>query len=322
MKKRMIASLLVLVMVFCFAACANGKGKVDDVSVRIMTLNGTTGFGMAKLICDANAGEAVGDYQISVETDASNIVASLINGDVDIAALPTNAASVVYNKSKGAVQALALNTRGVLYVVADQEEQITSLADLNGKTVYAPAQNPTFIFSAICAAAGVDVTVDNTFAQPADLRTAVGAGEVKLAVLPEPMVTIACSQNENLKTVLDLTQVWDSVYPEGSLVQGCVVVRRAFAEEHPAAVANFLKEYEASVAYLDDASAAAEKIVEAGIFNAAPVVQKAISNCNVCFVAGEEMKTALGNFLDIMFDVAPASVGGSIPADDFYYIGK
>ena len=211
----------------------------------------------------------------------------------------------------------------MLYVVADSSETITSLADLEGKTVYAPAQNPTFIFNAVCKAAGVNVTVDNTYAQPADLRTAVVSGEVKLAVLPEPMVTIAKANNQNLSVVLDLTAEWDKVYPAGSLVQGCVVVRRAFAEEHPAEIAKFLEEYEASINYLsEDTAAAAQMIVDAGIFAQAPVAQKAIPNCNLCFIAGADMQPALGAFLDTMFQVAAPSVGGAVPADDFYYVGQ
>ncbi len=292
-----------------------------ELPVNIMTLNGTTGFGMAKLIADKTAGTAALNYNISVETDASNVTAALINGTVDIAALPTNAASVVYNKTQGAVQVLALNTRGVLYVVADSSETITSLADLECKTVYAPAQNPSFIFNAVCKAAGVNVTVDNTYAQPADLRTAVVSGEVKLAVLPEPMVTIACSANDKLSVALDLTQVWDSVATPGSLVQGCVVVRREFAEAHPAEVAAFLTEYEASIDFLSADPAAAGAAIEAsGVFANGKVAQKALPKCNVCFIAGEDMRSAMAEFLDIMFAVAPQSVGGALPADDFYYI--
>ena len=295
-----------------------------ELPIHVMTLNGTTGFGMAKLIADKTAGTAALNYNISVEADASNVTAALISGNVDIAALPTNAASVVYNKTEGAVQVLALNTLGVLYLVADGEaETITSLADLEGKTVYAPAQNPSFIFQALCQKAGVNVTVDNTYAQPADLRTAVAAGEVKLAVLPEPMVTIACAGNDKLVAALDLTAEWDAVYPAGSLVQGCVVVRKAFAEEHPAEIAKFLEEYEASINYLSqDTAAAAQMIVDAGIFAQAPVAQKAIPNCNLCFIAGADMQPALGEFLSIMYGVAAPSVGGAIPAEDFYYVGE
>ena len=293
-----------------------------ELPINMMVLNGTTGFGMAKLIADKAAGTAALNYNISVETDASNVTAALINGSVDIAALPTNAASVVYNKTQGAVQALALNTMGVLYLLTGEGETIASLADLEGKTVYAPAQNPTFIFNALCQKAGVNITVDNTYAQPADLRTAVIAGDVKLAVLPEPMVTIARAQNDKVSVALDLTAEWDAVYPAGSLVQGCVVVRRAFAEEHPVEVAKFLEEYEASIAYLaEDTASAAQMIVDAGIFAQAPVAQKAIPNCNMCFIAGEEMQAALGQFLEIMAGVAAPSVGGAVPAEDFYSLG-
>ncbi len=324
--RQIFALLLTAALVLSLCACGQDVPAADEVDselpVRIMTLNGTTGFGMAQLISKAAKGEAALNYQISVETDASNVTAALISGSVDIAALPTNAASVVYNKTGGAVQVLALNTLGVLYVVSDGSESISALADLEGKTVYAPAQNPTFIFKALCDEAGVNVTVDNTYAQPADLRTAVAAGEVALAVLPEPMVTIACSANDKLTVALDLTEEWDGVFGAGTLVQGCVVVRREFAEAHGAEIAKFLEEYEASVALLnDDAAAAAALIVEGGIFNAAPVAQKAIPKCNLCFIAGGEMEGALGKFLQTMHGAAPASVGGAVPAGDFYYVG-
>jgi NitT/TauT family transport system substrate-binding protein len=299
--------------------------QVDsELPVNVMVLNGTTGFGMAKLISDAGEGNAALNYNFSIESDAANITAAIINGSADIAALPTNAASVLYNKTEGGVQLLALNTLGVLYLVVNGEtEDITSIADLAGKTVYAPAQNPSFIFSYICQQNGLeDVTIDNTYAQPADLRTAVASGEVDIAVLPEPMVTIAKSTNDKLVVALDLTEEWDAVAPaKDSLVQGCVVVRAQFAQEHPAEVAAFLSEYEASIAFLTEDTAAAGEIIEAtGVFAKGAVAAKAIPNCNVCFIAGEDMVQPMSQFLEIMFDVAPASIGGAVPGEDFYYI--
>lgn len=335
--RNLTALVLALIMIFALAACGQKQESEPtptpapeadaSLPVNVMVLNGTTGFGMAGLISDSEAGNAALNYTFSVETDASNITAALVNGTADIGALPTNAAATLYNKTGGKVQVLALNTLGVLYLVADSSEEITSFEDLRGKTVYAPAQNPTFIFQALCEknglAVGEDITIDNTYAQPADLNTAVSSGEVSLAVLPEPMVTVARSANDQLTVALDLTAEWDKVMPAGSLVQGCVVVRTEFAEEHPAEVAKFLEEYEASIELLtSDTAAAAQKIEETGVFAKAAVAQKAIPNCNVCFVTGAEMQSALGEFLNVMFEVAPDSIGGAVPADDFYCILK
>lgn len=335
--RNLTALVLALVMIFALAACGQKQESEPtptpapeadaSLPVNVMVLNGTTGFGMAGLISDSEAGNAALNYTFSVETDASNITAALVNGTADIGALPTNAAATLYNKTGGKVQVLALNTLGVLYLVTDGSEEITSFEDLRGKTVYAPAQNPTFIFQALCEknglAVGEDITIDNTYAQPADLNTAVSSGEVSLAVLPEPMVTVARSANDQLTVALDLTAEWDKVMPAGSLVQGCVVVRTEFAEEHPAEVAKFLEEYAASIELLtSDTAAAAQKIEETGVFAKAAVAQKAIPNCNVCFVTGAEMQSALGEFLNVMFEVAPDSIGGAVPADDFYCILK
>ena len=325
--RKLTAFILMTVLVLSLSACAFvSNSQEEDTPVRIMVLNGTTGFGLANLMHEAANGDAKLNYEFQVETDASNINSALINKTVDIAALPTNAASVVYNKTGGEVQVLALNTLGVLYLLSDGATPIESFEDLRGKTVYAPAQNPSFIFRYLCQANGLtvgkDVFIDNTYAQPAELNAAVGAGQVSLAVLPEPMVTIARSANKNLQVALDLTEEWDKVAPEGSLVQGCVVVRTEFAKKYPEKVAIFLKEYAASIQALqEDVAGTAVKIQEVGIFSKSAVAEKAIPNCNVCFIAGKDMKQSLSKFLEIMYGVAPASVGGALPGEDFYYVG-
>ena len=327
MKKNSLIIAVSLLLCLCLTAGC-GSAIADnapdaELPVRVYTLNGTTGFGMAGLIAAANDGKAALNYSFSVESDHSVVTAALVSGDCDIAALPTNAAAALYNKTEGKVQVLALNTRGVLYLLTDGSEKIESIADLAGKTVYAPAQNPSFILQALCKANNVDVTIDNSYAQPAELNAAVAAGEVNSAVLPEPMVTVARSQNPALSVALDLTKEWDKVMEKGSLVQGCIAVRRDFAEARPAELAKFLEEYEASVRLLsEDVQAAAEKIEAAGIFAKAPVAAKAIPNCNICFVTGADMQRELGAFLQAMFETAPQSIGGKVPGDDFYCVLK
>lgn len=328
--RKCTALLLAVLMVLVLAACGqkDDTAAVDkDLTVNVVSLNGTTGFGMAKLMADSKAGNAALNYSFTVETDPSNATAALVNGTADIAALPTNAAAALYNKTDGAVQVLALNTRGVLYVVTDGTETVTSFADLRGKNVYVPVQNPTFIFQYLCEknglTVGTDITIDNTYAQPAELNTALASGEVHIAVLPEPMVTIARAANPDLTAALDLTAEWDKVAPAGSLVQGCVVVRKAFADAHPNEVKAFLTEYQASIEYLTaEPDQAGQMIEEAGIFAKAAVAAKAIPNCNVCFVSGADMQAPLTEFLTALSTVAPQSIGGEVPADDFYCILK
>ena len=320
--KKLFSAVIITVLALCMVlGCASAYADVA-VNTRVYTLNGTTGFGMSGMIAE-NESKVCPEYTFTVETDPSVVTAALISGDCDIAALPTNAASALYNKTGGKVHVLALNTRGVLYLVSDGKEKIESIADLNGKTVYAPAQNPSFIFAALCSKYGIELNIDTSYAQPAELNTAVAAGQVSLAVLPEPMVTVARSQNKDLVVALDLTAEWDKVFEPGSLVQGCVVVRREFAEQYPEAVKQFLADYEASVKLLsEDVQAAAEKIEASGIFAKAAVAAKAIPNCNICFVTGEDMQRELGAFLEIMFEKAPQSIGGAVPGNDFYCILK
>ena len=337
MKLRLLSILTLVALLFTMSSCLSWGTATKDPeptqtpTINVHTLNGTTGFGMAKLMNDAKAGKTTEKYNFTVQTDAANVTAALLNGTADIAALPTNAAANIYNKSEGGVVVLAVNTLGCLYLLTNQNETVTSFEDLRGKTVYVPAQNPTFIFTYLCQQNGLEVGKDitinsSTYAQPAALKDAVAGGVVDIAVLPEPMVTIAQSAAKSaengptLTTAMDLTVEWNKVAQDGSLVQGCVVVRRAFLEQYPEAVENFLAEYKASIEYLStDVDSAAQMIVDNGIFTSAPVAKKALPNCNVCFLDGAAMKTAMGTYLGILFGIAPASVGGKLPAADFYY---
>lgn len=323
--KLLIALTLILAFTLALVACnnpdGNGEAKMPE-SINIATLNGTTGFGMAKLMSDAKNSDSEIKYNVEVQSDAAVINAALISGELDIAALPTNAAANLYAKTNGKVQILAVNTLGVLYVVVNEANaDIKALSDLEGKTVYCPAQNPAFIFKGLCEKANVNVTIDSTtYAQPADLRTAVVAGQVEIAVLPEPMVTIAKANNKSLTVALDLTAEWDKVFPEGSLMQGCVVARTEFIKQYPEAIKKFLSDYEASVNYVNtNTEDAANLIVEAGIFERAPIAEAAIPKCNIKYVDGKDMAEALNVFFETLHSINPQAVGGSVPSDDIYY---
>ena len=352
MKLRLLALFFVFSMIFSLAACTGENKAPNDTTdpnaslsepttVRVYTLNGTTGFGIAKLMDDqANGAFTTENYEIAIKTDPVEVRDAMINGSIDIAAVPTNMASVIYNKTQGGVKVIAINTLGCLFLLNTGSDSITSLADLGGKTVYTPAQNPAFIFTYLCQQNGLTVVnqptsnpneihIDSTsYAQAADLQKVVSAGTVSLAVLPEPMVTIATNKGKandpkiDVKVAMDLTQEWDKL-PEkaNTLVQGCVVVRNAFLQAHPDAVANFLNAYEASINYLNENTEnAANLIANYKIFENANVAKVAIPKCNVKYVDGAEMKAAINTYLEILRSVNSTSIGGAVPGDDFYYI--
>ncbi len=354
MKTRILSLFFAIVLVFTLASCKNpdpAQQPDQPLEVRIYTLNGTTGFGIAKLMNDAkNGAYPTYDYTVDIKTEASDVLAALINGSVDIAALPTNAASTVFNKTNGGVQIIAINTLGCLFLANTTGVKINSIAELGGKTVYAPAQNPTFIFTYLCQQNGLTVITDGTpaanevyidstsYAQPAALRDAVASGTVGLAVLPEPMITIAknkgaaASPAVSVNVDLDLTAEWDKLPDKaGTLVQGCVVVRTAFLQEHPEAVASFLAAYEQSINFLNqNPEEAAKLIYSLGIFkdpkqsqeNNIATITDAIPRCNIRYIAGSNMKSAVSTYLGILAGINPQSIGGKVPTDNFYYIAE
>ncbi|MBP3728813.1 MAG: ABC transporter substrate-binding protein [Lachnospiraceae bacterium] len=304
--------------------------KDTGVSLHLGLLAGPTGMGGAKLLKDSEEGRSANDYRYRIYNAPDEVTAGLISGELDIAAVPTNLAAVLYQKTKGAVQLLALNTLGVLHLLCAEGESISSVEDLKGKTVYSSGQAavPEYVLNYILDSFGLKDQVTVVYEVEHDaVIAALATGKAKIAVLPEPKVTAALSQVTGLSRVLDLTEEWNkAVEKKGGekavLSMGCVVVRKEFADQQPAAVEAFLEDYQASIEYMKNSAnleAAAGLCEEFGIIPKAAVAKKAMAGANLCFVSGGEMKAQIAPFYQILFDYNPASVGGALPDDGFYY---
>lgn len=296
-------------------------------AVRVGGLKGPTTMGLVKLMEEASQGNAEQEYEFTMVTAADEMTALVAGGKVDIALLPANVASVLYNKMDGGVAVIDINTLGVLYLVSG-DTSITSIEQLKGKTVYLPGKGttPDYSLRYVLAQAGLseaDVTLEFK-SEAAEVASVLAEDPNRVGLLPQPFVTAAMAQNEALSMVLNLAEVWDSFQTEedGSrLVTGVTIVNRSFLEENEEAVDTFLKEHEASIQFTAaEPDAAAELIAEAGIVAKAPLAKKALPYCNIEYAAGEEMKAALSGYLTVLFEQNPASVGGALPDDAFYYV--
>lgn len=337
---RLIVALLAisLVMIPLVSCGSDGNGNAEttaspsnvtptvdkDLEIKIYLLNGTTALGASKLISDSKNGTDDMNYKIETFAAADSITGAIVTGECAIAALPTNAAANLYKKSGGKVQLLAVNTLGVLYLLNNGEE-ITDFESLKGKTVYLPGagSNPEFITAALFEANGLskeDVTLDTTtYPSPDALSAAVISGDAKLAVLPQPKVTVVMSKNQNVEIAIDFTAEWEEVYGKDTMAQGCLVVNTQFAKDHPAELSKFLDDYKASVEYISGGSdEAIQMIVDAGILPSAAVAKTALPSCNICFIEGKAMKDAISVFYEKLYASNNKSIA-AIPDDGFYY---
>ena len=311
------------------APTSEASVESKDTVIRVGGLKGPTTMGLVKLIDDAAQETAKNNYEFTMVTAADELTALVAGGKVDIALLPANVASVLYNKTQGNVAVIDINTLGVLYLVSG-DTSITSIDQLKGKTVYLPGKGttPDYSLRYVLSAAGLseeDVTLEFK-SEATEVASVLAEDPNAIGLLPQPFVTAAMAQNDKLSMIMNLAEVWDSFQPaEGGsrLVTGVTIANKAFLEEHGDLIDLFLEEHEASIAFTEtDVDAAAELIAAQGIVAKAPIAKKALPFCNVEFVAGEDMKTALSGYLNVLFEQNPASVGGALPDDAFYYIGK
>ena len=305
---------------------AQASEPAEKVDINLAALSGPTALGMLDLLEKNENGEAANNYNVTIATAPDEVTGKIISGELDIAAVPTNVAATLYNKTEGQVQIAALNTMGVLYVL-ETGDTIQSVADLAGKTIYATGQGstPEYALNLVLEKHGLTPGEDVEIvfaADNAEIAPLLASGEAQVALLPQPFVTSVLTQNENVRVALDLTEEWDkAVNGESGLTMGCVVVRKEFAEQNKEALDRFLDEYKQSVETVtsEEGLAHAAELAEHYNIIKAAVAEKAIPECNIVFVEGDEMQQIAGGFLQVLYDANPQAVGGQLPNDDFYY---
>ena len=335
-KVRAIVSLLLaLTLALSLTACGGQTNSESEqpetqeeltaAEINLYVLSGPTGIGAMNLWAASDAGETKNTYHITMPGANDEVVAALSKGDADIAAVATNLAATLYNKTEGGVTVLAVNTLGVLSLLSNGQE-VNAVSDLKGKTIYAPGQgaNPEYILRYVLTGNGLDPDKDVTLqfvGEGSELLTVWQSDPEAIILAPQPVATSILMQNENAKTLFDMTEEWDKIAGgDSTLMMGCVIVRNEFLQASPGAVELFLQEYAASIEKAQsDVEGTAALCEQYGLIPKAALAQKALPSCGLTFVTGAEMKTGLSGYLQVMFDANPKSVGGALPGDNFYY---
>ena len=323
-----LLAMCMLTLTACGAA-ETADGQVQEqVTVRVGSLKGPTSIGLVRLMEQSTNGETSNTYEFTMETAADALLGKMMQGELDIALVPANVASVLYHKTEGGISVIDINTLGVIYMVS-ADTSIDSMDDLVGKTVYLTGKGttPDFALQYLLSANGIsvdDVTLEYK-SEATEVAAVLAENPDAVGLLPQPFVTAATKQNEALSVVLDLTEQWNLVQGEGgsTLVTGVTIVRNDFLAEHEAAVQAFLADHKASAEYANTETAAtAELVVAQGIIEKAPVAEAAIPFCNIVYMDGEAMKEALSGYLKVLEEQNAEFIGGSVPEDGFYYIAK
>lgn len=319
--KRVGSTLLcMIVLIGVLAGCASK----EPVTVNIGFLKGPTGIGAAKFMDEIENGSYDTEYAVTLESDASVITASVISGDLDVAAVPTNVAASIYNKTEGGVSILAVNTLGVLYIL-ENGHTVNSTADLAGRTIYAIGQaaNPEYVLDHILTQNGLEPGTDVfvEYMTPDEVVAHMMAKDTDLCMLPVPYTATLLMKDADARIALNLTDEWAAVSGGSTLAQGCLVVRNDALDEDT--VADFLSAYEESIAYMTDEAnieEAAALTVAYGIIGSDQIAKAAIPDSNIVFIAGAEaLKDCLQGYFEVLYAADPTSIGGEIPDDGIYY---
>ena len=326
MRKVTAVALSFAMMGALLTGCGSGKAE-EKITVKVGALKGATTLGLLPLEDKAANGEAGENYEFSMMTAADELLPMMIKGELDIALLPSNVASVLYQKTNGGVTVIDINTLGVLYMVSG-DSSVTGVEDLAGKTIYLTGKGttPDYVLHYILSGNGMDADSDCTLeykSEATEVAALLAENPDAIGLLPQPFVTAACAQNDALSVILDMNAEWEKLQGEdGSrLVTGVTVVRNEFLQEHENAVATFMEEHQASAQSMNsDVENGAKLAVASEIIAKEPIALKAIPKCNITYIDGADMKQALSGYLEVLYEQNPESIGGAMPGDDFYYV--
>lgn len=328
----LVCFALMMTLVGCGKADNTSSSPVlDDVSsedyvavdMSVACLKGPTGVGMAKLMEDAANGKTANNYTFTLASAADEISGKIVNGEINIASVPTNLAAKLNAKTEGKITMLAVNTLGVLSIV-ENGNTIKSVADLKGKTIYSTGEgsNPEYILRYVLKMNRIDPDNDVTIkfvATNDELVANIVSGTAQVAMIPEPAATTVLSKKDTLNRVLSINEEWDKV-SDTSLMMGCVVALTSYVEANPDAVEKFLEEYEESIDYVTDNRKNAAILCEKHqIIPSSAIAYDAIPGCNVTFVSGSEMKESIIDYYQVLASYDPTAIGGKQPKDSFYY---
>ena len=321
MKKTILLPFLLIVVAACGGSAAQ---EPESVSLRIATPRGPAALGLLYLMEQSQNDTTLGNYAFYIIGSPDEIPPMLVRGDIDIAAVPPNLASILYNNPNLDIQVLAVPTMGVLHIV-DTTASIRSIEDLRGRTIHSSGGGgmPEFILNYVLLGNGMtpDVDVEIVFRpEHAEIAALLEGGIAEIAMLPEPFATTTVNRVDNLEYALDMTAEWDRVSPDAGLVMTAVIARREVIQNNPDAIRTFLQEYSESILFIQqNVDEAAELAVAHDIIPAAPIARAAIPRSNIVFITGEQMKRYLEGMLRVFYSQSPASIGGQMPDADFYF---
>lgn len=329
MKRSLVVTMLILSFLTLILNAEGARegseataALAEPLQLTVAGLKGPSSIGMLRMIeSEPVFGEDVEtEYQIVDEPQL--MIARIMSGEADIAAVPINLAAVLYNK--GAPYRLgAVTGDGLLHIVSSRED-IGSVEDLKGKRIYCIAQGstPEFVLRYVLEKSGIDpdteVELDFSFDHVA-IAPQLIAGKVDLAVLPEPFVSIVASKNPAVQPVIDLQQVWAELSGTGDTYPiTATLVRNSLYREHPEALKAFFAAYRESIDWANANPAEAGGLAGKYMEMPAPIIAKAMPRLNLRYQSPREARSRVEELYQVFHGFAPASVGGTIPGDEFY----
>jgi len=304
------------------AAAEAAQAEAVEMNIKVAVLKGPSGFAAAKLLgTNYQPGQNV-KVEYLIASSPLEAVAKMTSGEVDAAFLPVNVAAKLYSKGPG-YKLGAVSGLGSLYMMS-ADSSVKNWSDLKGKKIYLTGKGatPDYLLRYLLNENGLDPETDvelDFTAQAPQIAQLLIAGRAEVAFIPQPFALMA-ELKSDAEAVLD---------PQAELMRlrattrafpfTAFVISPRLTDKRPEAASALISALGDSIDWVQANPAEAAAVIEANGIMGAAIAESAIPVSGIDYIPAADAEAEVVNFLQMLLELDPVSVGGELPDEGFYF---
>ena len=315
--------ILTLILTIILGVSAVGC-NLTSKEVKIISGNSLDGISISKLIKEENEIKKGYNTTYNIENKKEKLEKSLDNEKYDIAIVPTDMATKVYNKNSN-YQICASIGEGSYYLVTSDPTITGFNSTLINKDVAIIEENSMIdiISKSILNKNNIDDSKVNFkyVSSAPEIVTTLALGNIRTGIVPETSLTTLLYKHSGLKILTSTNEAYEQAFniKEG-YSQFSIIVKKDFAKDNKEYVNEFLSKVKSSIDFVNKNPLQAGAYGEELSIPIKPqVLSKAIKRCNLKFIIVDEFKNNYKELFNILYNYNKEAVGGTVIDESIYY---
>ncbi|RDV35094.1 ABC transporter substrate-binding protein [Lysinibacillus capsici] len=322
MKKFYFLFFIVLLTTAVISGCSEKSSQAttgDQNSEEQQTLKATISAPKSPAIFPSILlAEQQKDIELITWETADTLLAQIQKKQAQFIALPLNMGANLYAKGMP-LQLIQVNTFGSMFLVSTYDK-VQKLEDLAHQTIFVPSQGgPPDILTNYLIAQNNIPGVKLSFVNLSEIGQQLASGAIQHVVIPEPLLSIVqANLQTDLHIAINFEEVWQKQFSK-QLPQTGIFVNKAWASSNQHAIKQFQALSEQAITDLYQQPDVSLPLLSDFFKSNEKIMESALTNSSLHFQTAQQARNETEAYFKILLEIAPDSIGGALPNEDFYY---